>query len=64
MKYAIPPRIVNFSFVGIRPYAKICTILKLFALLLLLLLLLLITIFKHGTISQYIKYLQKRKEKE
>ena len=31
---------------------------------LLLLLLLLITIFKHGTISQYIKYLQKRKEKE
>ena len=32
--------------------------------LLLLLLLLLITIFKHGTISQYIKYLQKRKEKE
>ena len=63
MKYAIPPRIVNFSFVGIRPYAKICTILKLFALLLLLLLLL-ITIFKHGTISQYIKYLQKRKEKE
>ena len=26
MKYAILPRIVNFSFVGIRPYAKIYTI--------------------------------------
>ena len=31
MKYAILPRIVNSGFVGINPYAKINTILKLFA---------------------------------
>lgn len=31
MKYAILSRIVNFGFVGIQPYAKLNTILKLFA---------------------------------
>ena len=34
-----------------------------FALLIFIIIIIIITIFKHGTISQYIKYLQKRKKK-